>query len=136
MTDLGSQAGGDQAPGFIHSLKEAGALLSSMVHTRLDLLVAELDEERERLRQTVLLTLMMFCGISLGFILLTVFLVALFLVQGWLVALGVLTLVYLGVGIGAAAKLRQNIRNRPKLFAATLEELGKDRDLCQGDRRE
>ena len=136
MTDLGSQPSEDQAPGFIHSLKEAAALLSCMVHTRLDLLVAELDEERERLRQTVLLTLLMFCGISLGFILLTVFLVALFLVQGWLVALGVLTVVYLGVGIGAAAKLRQNIRNRPKLFAATLEELGKDRDLFQGDRRE
>ena len=66
----------------------------------------------------------------------TVFLVALFLVQGWLVALGVLTVIYLGVGIGAAAKLRQNIRNRPKLFAATLDELGKDRDLFQGDRRE
>ena len=26
--------------------------------------------------------------------------------------------------------------DKPKLFAATLEELGKDRDLCQGDRRE
>ncbi len=136
MTDLGNRPGEDQAPGFISSLKEAAALLSSMVHTRLDLLVAELDEERERLRQTVLLTLLMFCGISLGFILLTVFLVALFLVQGWLVALGVLSLVYLGTGIGAAAKLRQNIRNRPKLFAATLDELGKDRDLFQGDRLE
>ena len=136
MTDLGSQPGEDQAPGFIYSLKEAAALISSMVHTRLDLLVAELEEERERLRQTVLLILMMFLGISLGFILLTIFLVALFLAQGWLAALGILTLVYLGVGVGAAAKLRQNIRNRPKLFATTLEELGKDRDLCQGDRRE
>ena len=104
-----------------------------MVHTRFDLFVAELEEERERLRQTVLLTLLMFCGISLGFILLTVFLVALFLVQGWLVALGVLPWFISAFGIGAAAKLRQNIRNRPKLFAATLDELGKDRDLFQGD---
>jgi uncharacterized membrane protein YqjE len=136
MTDLGSQPGHDESPGFIQSFKEAAALLSSMVHTRLDLFVAELDEERERLRQTVLLTLMMFFGVGLGFILLSIFLVALFLVQGWLAALGVLTLLYLGVGIGAAAKLRQNIRNRPRLFAATLEELGKDRDLCQGDHRE
>jgi uncharacterized membrane protein YqjE len=136
MTDLGSQPGEDESPGFIESLKEAAALVSSMVHTRLDLFVAELEEERERLRQTLLLTLLMFFGISLGFILLTIFLVALFLAQGWLAALGVLTLLYLGVGIGAATKLRQNIRNRPKLFAATLEELGKDRDLCQGDHRE
>ena len=107
-----------------------------MAHTRLDLFVAELDEEKERLRQTVLLTLLMFLGLSFGFILLTIFLVALFLVQGWLAALGVLTLIYLGIGVGAAGKLRSNIRNRPKLFAATLEELGKDRDFCQGVRRE
>ena len=136
MTDLGRQSGEDESAGFIQSVKEAAAVLSSMVHTRLDLLVAELEEERERLRQTVFLTLLMFVGISLGFILLTIFLTALFLAQGWLAALGVLTLVYLGVGLGAVAKLRQNIRNRPKLFAATLTELGKDRDLCRGDRRE
>lgn len=136
MTDLGSQPGKAESPGFIVSLKETAALVGSMVHTRLDLLVAELEEERERLRQTVVLTLVMFVGVSLGFILLTIFLVALFLVQGWLAALGVLTLVYLGAGIGAAAKLRQNIRNRPKLFATTLEELGKDRDFCRGDHRE
>jgi uncharacterized membrane protein YqjE len=136
MSELRSHPPGDEEPGFVQSIKQAAALISSMAHTRLDLFVAELDEEKERLRQTVLLTLLMFLGLSFGFILLTIFLVALFLVQGWLAALGVLTLIYLGIGVGAAGKLRSNIRNRPKLFAATLEELGKDRDFCQGVRRE
>lgn len=136
MSELGSHPAGDEVPGFVQSIKQAAALIGSMAHTRLELFVTELDEEKERLRQTVLLTLLMFVGLSFGFILLTIFLVALFLVQGWLAALGALTVVYLGAGIGAAVKLRHNIRHRPKLFGATLEQLAKDRDFCQGERRE
>ena len=90
------------------------------VHTRLELFVAELEEERERLKQALLLTLLLFFGLSLGFILLNIFLVALFWQHGWIIAIGVLAVLYLGVGIVAALMLRKKILTRPGLFPAHL----------------
>src|SRR5262245_57003165 len=42
---------GEHSPGFLHSLKVALAAVSSALHTRLELFVTELEEERERLKQ-------------------------------------------------------------------------------------
>jgi len=122
--------------GLWRSLKALLAALSAALHTRLDLFATELEEERERLKQTLVLTLMVFFGLGLGFILLTIFLVALFLERGWLAALGALAAAYLGVGIVAAFKLRNRILTRPGLFPATLGELAKDRDRLRSSTRE
>jgi uncharacterized membrane protein YqjE len=110
--------------------------LSAALHTRLDLFATELEEERERLKHTLVLTLLLFFGLGLGFILLTIFLVALFWERGWLAALGALAAVYLAVGIAAAFKLRNRILTRPGLFPATLGELAKDRDRLRSSTRE
>jgi len=136
MAENGGSPGGDDAPSFVRSFKDALAVLSAMLHTRLELFVTELEEERERLRQTLVLTLLSFFGVSLGFILLTIFLVALFWERGWLIAIGGLAALYLAVGLGAALKLRQKILSRSSLFPDTLAELAKDRDQLRGARRE
>lgn len=136
MAENGGSPGGDHAPSFVRSFKDALAVLSAILHTRLELFVTELEEERERLRQTLVLTLLTFFGLSLGFILLTIFLVALFLERGWLIAIGGLAALYLAVGIGAALKLRQKMLSRSSLFPDTLAELAKDRNQLRGSRRE
>ena len=69
------------------NLKAALAAISSTLHTRLELFVTELEEERERLKQALLLTLLLFFCLSFGFILLTIFFVALFWEKGWIFAL-------------------------------------------------
>jgi uncharacterized membrane protein YqjE len=117
-----------RAPSFLHSLKTALAAVSSALHTRLELFVTELEEERERLKQALLLTLLLFFCLSFGFILLTIFVVALFWEKGWVFAIGGLAALYLAVGIAAAVMLRKKILTRPGLFPGTLAELGKDRD--------
>ena len=122
--------------GLWRSLKALLAALSAALHTRLDLFATELEEERERLKRTLVLTLMVFFGLGLGFILLTIFLVALFWERGWLAALGALAAVYLAVGIAAAFKLRNRILTRPGLFPATLGELAKDGDRLRSSTRE
>src|SRR3972149_2489129 len=106
MTDRDSGGGAD---GLWRSLKALLAVLSAALHTRLDLVATELEEGRERLKQTLVLTLLLFFGLGLGFILLTIFLVALFWERGWLTALGALAAVYLAIGIIAAFKLRNRI---------------------------
>ncbi|HET8564257.1 MAG TPA: phage holin family protein, partial [Candidatus Binatia bacterium] len=109
-------------------LTTALATLSSAVHTRLQLFATELEEEIERLKQMMLLALILFfCG-TFGIILLTVFTVAIFWQAGWVYALGALALIYLGAGLTAALLLRKKNLSRPRLFSTTLSELAKDRD--------
>jgi uncharacterized membrane protein YqjE len=110
--------------------------LSSIFHTRLELFATELEEEKERLKQTLVLTLLLFFGLSLGVILLTIFVVALFWEQGWIYAMGALAALYLGIGAVAGLMLRRKILLRPGLFPATLSELAKDRDRLRASSRE
>jgi uncharacterized membrane protein YqjE len=124
------------SPGFFPSLRGLLAILSSALHTRLELFVTELEEERERLKQTLVLMLLLFFGLSFGFILLNIFIVAIFWEQGWIAAIGCLAAVYLAIGIVAALKLRGSLLQRPGLFPATLAELGKDRDHLRAPSRE
>ena len=128
MFDSGSRPGEGNSPGIIYSLKVLGATLASAFHTRVELFVTELEEERERLKQTLILTLLLVFGLSMGLILLTIFLVALFWQNGWIGAIGALAFLYLGVAVFAAVKLREVFFTRSGLFSATVAELGKDRD--------
>ena len=106
------------------------------MHTRLELFAAELEEERERLKQTLLLTLLVFFGLCFGFVLLTIFVVAVLWQQGWIAAIGVLSAVFLAVGFIAFFKLRSAFLQRPGLFTATLAEIGKDCDHLRSSARE
>jgi uncharacterized membrane protein YqjE len=128
MADRGSTPDPGGSPGFFPSLRGLLTILSAALHTRLELFVTELEEERERLKQTLVLVLLIFFGLSFGFILLNIFIVAIFWEQGWIAAIGCLAAVYLGIGIVAALKLRDALLQRRRLFPATLAELGKDRD--------
>ena len=126
----------DRSPGFLENLRASLATASAALHTRLELFLTELEEERERLKQTLLLTLALFFGLSFGLILLTIFAVALFWERGWVLALGGLAAVYFGIGVAAGLMLRKKILTRPGLFPATLSELGKDRDRLRGSSHE
>jgi uncharacterized membrane protein YqjE len=126
MAETESSPGHVGSLAFGQSLRVLLAAASSLVQTRLELFVTELDEERERVRQTLLLTLLVFFGLGFGFILLNIFAVALFWQRGWIVAVGALATLYLGVGIIAGAMLRRKISARNTLFPATLAEFGKD----------
>lgn len=136
MSESGGSPPGAASPSILGSLREALSVLTAVLHTRLELFVTELEEERERLKKTLILTLLAFFGLSLGFILLTVSLVLLFWERGWLIALCALTALYLGIGIAAGIMLRQKILARPGLFPATLGELAKDSESLRGSRRE
>jgi len=135
MAEHGGAPSGDDAPSFARSIKHVLAVLTAILHTRLDLFVTEIEEERERLRQTLVLLFLAFFALSFGIILLTIFLVVILWEMGWLLGIGGLAALYLATGIGAALKLRQKILTRPDLFPATLAELARDRDQLRGPNR-
>jgi uncharacterized membrane protein YqjE len=136
MSDPRSNQSQEGSSSFFQPIKAVLAALSSALHTRLELFVTELEEERERIKQAVILTLLLLFGFTFGIVLLTIFLVALFWQNGWIAAIGGLALAYFAVGIIAAVKLRGVIIRHPRLFPATMAELGKDRDHLRASTRE
>ena len=137
MTDIDTGGADNRSPkGFFPPVRSLLAVLSASFHTRLELFVTELEEERERLKQTLILTLLLFFGFSLGIILLTNFAVAIFWQQGWVFAVGALAVLYLAIGAAAGLMLRKKILLRPGLIPATLNELAKDRDRLRASSRE
>ncbi len=136
MNNSDSHLGQDGSSSWFQSVKTVLALLASGLHTRLELFVTELEEERERLKHTLILTALVILGLGFGFILFTIFLVALFWAQGWIAAIGGLALLYFMIAIIAGLKLRSAILRRPGLFPATLAELGKDCDQLRSSGRE
>lgn len=120
--------GRSRSRGFFDPVRRALGTVVSTLQTRLELVVTELEEERERFKKTMLLVFVTLFSLSLGLVLLTVFIAALLREDGWIYALGILAALYLGAGLVAAVMLRTQNRHRPKPLSATLSELVKDRD--------
>jgi len=126
----GAPGGGqDGAPGVIASLRALAANAIGIAQTRLQLLSNELEEERARTLQLVVLgAVAMFCA-AIGLILVTAWIIIALWDQYRLLTVAVLAGLYM---LGAALALRAlkaKAAQRSKLFSASLGELGRDRDL-------
>jgi uncharacterized membrane protein YqjE len=122
--DEKSPAGGG---GLFESLKTLIASLVGIVHTRLELLSVDIAEEREHLISLlVVVQAALFC-LGVGVILLVVLVAVVFWDNHRLLALGALSGVFLLAAAGLAWLAVHRTRTRPRLFAASLAELAKDR---------
>ena len=94
----------------------------------MELLATEIEEERARLGSMLVWTLVaMFCA-ALGVVLATLWVVVYFWDSYRLLALTVLTLLFL---LGAVLSWRVvlgKVRAKPRLFSASLAEMSKDRE--------
>ena len=113
---------------MLGSLRELARTLLSFAETRTRLAATELEEQAVRLVEILIwiaAALFLF-GVALLF--LSVLIVLLFWDSNRLLAAGLLAVLYLGAGTAAALVARARQRERPKFLAATLAELGQDRD--------
>jgi len=124
----GEDSGGRTTRGFFHPLTTFLETVLAIVQTRLDLLFTELEEERERVKEIVLLALVSLFCLSLGVLLLTLFVVAIFWETHRLSVLAGLAVIYLGVATAVGLILRKKAMSKPRLFSATMAELSKDRE--------
>ena len=118
------------SPGLMGSVRRLTGTLIAIVSTRLELLANELQEERLRLTQMLLLIALFLLGT--GLILLNAFIVVLFWDSHRLLALGLLCVVYLVAGVAVTMSLRAKAQAGSKLFAASLAEFDKDRQALRG----
>ena len=108
------------------SIRTTLATTAKLVRTRLDIISTELEEQREWLQNLILFGMAGLFFISLGLVLVTLFVVTLFWDTHRVAVLGGFSALYLGVGIWATITFRNALQKRPKLFAVTTQELAKD----------
>ena len=119
---------GDTPPsgGVMDTVRSFLASWIALVKTRVEIISVELEEQREWIEQLILLAVAAAFFLSLGIILLTLFVVMLFWDKYPLVVLGGFTVLYFGAGLGLWLTLKRKMKNKPRLFATTAAELGKD----------
>lgn len=116
-----------ESRGLIESLTTLAATLVAIAHTRLDLLSTDLEEWREHVLSLLVLSLAALFCLGVGVVLAAILLVAAFWETHRLMALGALAGFFLAVGVAAWRFAMHKARTKPRLFAASLLELCKDR---------
>lgn len=114
--------------GLLASLRRLVGTVTEILHTRLELFVTELDEERARIvRALVLAAIGAYC-LAMGVLLLAIFIIVAYWDEHRLLAIGLLTGAFSVAGIAALIALRTLMGKRRQMFAQTLAELRADRD--------
>jgi uncharacterized membrane protein YqjE len=123
MSEKSPSGGG----GLLNSLTTLAATLVAIAHTRLDLLSTDLEEEREHVFALLVSALVALFCIGVGLLLATILIVVAFWDSYRLVALATLCGLFLAVGVASWLLALRKMRNKPRMFAASLSELQKDR---------
>lgn len=128
------QSGGDAGgSGLLGSARRLVATVLGTVQTRLELLSTEAEEHVVRLSRLWVLAACALLLFTLGLLVATIFILIVFWDTHRLAAAGLLALAYLGGGVVVALYARSEARSQPRLFAASLAELTKDRQELKGD---
>jgi len=113
--------------GLLDSLSTFAATLSAIVQTRLELLSVDMEEERVHYLSLLMLVLVaLFCR-GVGVVLATILLVVVFWDTQRILVLGLLAGLFLTGGITAWLFAMHKVKTKPRIFAASLLELFKDR---------
>jgi len=113
--------------GLLDSLTVMVATLVAIAHTRLDLLSTDLEEDREQLFSLLVLAQTALFCLGIGVVLATILLVVIFWDTHRLLVLGSLAGLFLAAGFATWVLAMHKARTKPKLFAASMAELLKDR---------
>ena len=125
-----------ESAGTLASLGALAATFAEAVETRIELALVELREEGERRKELVVLAAVAGLFVALALLLAAFFVVVLFWDTHRLAAIAGVTLVYLGIGVAAFMRMREQARSAPPPFEATLRELAADREMLKGSRDE
>jgi len=98
----------------------------AVIKTRVEIISVEIEEQREWIQQVAILAVAAVFCLSLGLILLTLFVVVLFWDKHPLIVLGGFTILYLGGGLASWFTLQHKLKIKPRIFSTTAAELAKD----------
>lgn len=122
----GQEAG--PPPGRTGPLRNLLGAALGLLGTHVELLGVEIQEEKERLREMLVLAVLAGAGLTLGLLLASAFLVTLFWDSHRLLVLGLLVIACLGMSAWAFAALRRRLDTHPNPFEVSVAQLEKDRE--------
>ena len=114
--------------GIVASLRSLAATLVGVLHTRLELLVTEIEEERVRLLQLTLWAVGALFFLGIAILLFVTLLIVLFWETHRIPVIATLAGIFLAAGIGMVMGTRNRMHGRSRLFSASLDELARDKD--------
>jgi uncharacterized membrane protein YqjE len=117
--------------GLLHSIKHLAQTLLGAAQTRLEILATEIEEERVRLEQMLLVALAAAFCLVMGIVLCVALVVVYFWDTHRLLAVGMLAAGFLAAGVVLGLILRDKAKTRPKPFAITRGEMAKDRAMLR-----
>jgi uncharacterized membrane protein YqjE len=124
------------AANLLASLKRVVGTLVAIAETRLELLVVEFEEERARVGVLLLYAALAMLCLALGIILLTFLIVVLFWDSYRIQSVSGLAVFFLIAGGVLWRVMSAKAREKPRLFAASLSELHRDREQLHGEHEE
>ncbi|HMP82814.1 MAG TPA: phage holin family protein [Verrucomicrobiota bacterium] len=117
---------GHEAGGLLASVRRVARSVTNLVHSRLELFLVELREERIHVANVLMLVAACVVCAGMALLLVTMSVLVIFWEQRILVVL-LLTGLYAGGALVTFLALRRRLRNR-RPFSATLEQFKKDRE--------
>lgn len=117
--------------GLLASIKNLTATFIDIAHTRLDLLCTDMEEERLRLVSLLAMAFISLFCLCVGMVLLAIFIVVMFWDTHRLFVIGLLTGIFLLSGAVLWGLAMNALKTMPRLFAASLAELSKDRQQIE-----
>lgn len=128
LDDIDAESTPARASGLLASLQRLLATFAGILHTRIEILSTELEEEGIRAKELFFYGLVSAFFLGLGLLLVTAFVVLAFWETHGMSVLAVFAVLYLAIGVGTALVVRHKLKTRPRLFSTTMSELGKDRE--------
>ena len=117
--------------GLLQSIKHLAQTLLGAAQTRLEILATEIEEERVRLEQLLLVALAAAFCLVMGVVLAIALVVVYFWDTHRLLAVAMLAAAFLAAGVVLGLIARNKVKTRPKPFAITRGELAKDRAMLR-----
>ena len=113
---------------LLSSIKGLASTGASIAQTRLELLSVDVQIARSKFISLLVMIISALFFLFFGLVMLALLIV----IYSWetdrMMALGLLTGVFLSVGVILAILITQSLRKMPRLFEASIAELAKDRE--------
>ena len=128
------QASRGPIAGLVHSISQVLATLLAMVHTRLELFTAELQEEVQRAAVLLLWALIALSALGIGCLLAALTLIFAFWETHRMLAAVSVTGAFFALALLAVWAVVKKLRNYPRMLSGTLAELKRDHELLKARR--
>ena len=112
---------------LLSSIKNLASTGASIAQTRLELLSVDVQIARNKFISLLIMIVSALFFLFFGLVMLALLIVIYSWESDRMLALGLLTSAFIGVGLILGLLVMQSLRNMPKLFEASIAELAKDK---------